>query len=70
MKSALVALLIGVGVWLLGTKAKAPAISGLGVGGKLRYGQPKTEAERLAAHQVCCRTSTLPQRGTGVKSLW
>lgn len=42
------------------------ASAGLGVGGALRRGQPKTEAERLASHQSRYDSSSLPEKGTGL----
>lgn len=33
------------------------------------YGQPKTEAERLASHEAQYGNSSLPTRGTGLKAI-
>lgn len=41
--------------------------TGLGTGGTPRYGNPKSESERLATHKARYGTSKLPSRGTGLK---
>jgi len=65
----LIAFLAGLGIgFLIGRKLRVKSeISGIGAGGRGRYGVPKTEAERLETHKRLYGTETLPPRGTGIK---
>lgn len=49
------------------SKCRPLEVSGIGAGGKGRYGIPKTEEERLATHQAIYGSQELPPRGTGIK---
>ena len=39
--------------------------SGLGIGGRRRFGKPKSDAERRASHRKRFGTGKLPKRGSG-----
>ena len=55
---------IGVFFLLRGREGN-PGVSGRGVGGAPRLGNPKTEAERRASHASRYGTEELPPRGRG-----
>ncbi|HDD44595.1 MAG TPA: hypothetical protein ENG63_07035 [Candidatus Desulfofervidus auxilii] len=69
-KNLILLALLGLGMWYFMKKETASETTGLGIGGRPRFGRPRSEAERRLMHRRRFGTEKLSPRGTGIRRLY